>query len=575
MDIRKAYYMSTGHIDGYYPRLGQGSELQSFENFTANVVLQRIRLRAVGDKQDIDILDCYLMLLKRVVSERINEYFETRRISKGTIDGIDKILFKCCPCENIYKKYSEKTGEQANLASLQNFFCTLFDEKDIDASIKVMCKALNESNNIIAANTIMELHSDPTKTFSFESLGDFNFGLECAELWLSIDTKYRIAYTDETENYSAELERELNEVATSKTKVAPPTDRLESIKKFKNQTKDIFKNIVGQRDQLSRIIKLLYNAELGLNNGGQGPKASMLLTGPTGVGKTETAYAISKALYGKDPFVVDLSVYHGEHQLSTLIGAPPGYVGYKDKPDLLSYIEKNAKTGGVLLFDEFDKTNEKVRNIFMNMLDKGEIQSAGGTNYSVKNFIIILTSNITEKIQGKIGFLGMDKEPQDVRNTIANTKVGNFPPELIARIDEVITYENLSLKDKIELARRKMNSICDTIKKSNEYLDINITYNDAVLTEIVKGANESMGIRELFRAVKKMATSKLVEYIMENDNFTSLDVYIDSLTNVVITKRAPTKRVGVDKPTPPLPLAPTTPPTNPTRLSADDIAFRS
>ena len=318
-------------------------------------------------------------------------------------------------------------------------------------------------------------------------------------------------------------------------------DKLEELYNFKNKTKGIFDNIVGQREQLNQIMQALYNAQLGLNNV-DGPRASMLLTGPTGVGKTETAFAISKSLYEKEPFVIDLSVYRGDHQLSTLIGSPPGYVGYSDKPAFLEYLKKNADKGGVLLFDEFDKANPQVLNIFMHMLDKGEVQSAKGESYSVKNFIVITTSNISEKVSKHIGF---DMQEESIKNTISSKAVGNVPPELIARFDLVIAYEHLSKEEKIELARRKMDIVCSKISNLKEFLNVKIKYDESVLEELALKVNESMGIRELFRDVNNLATKKLVEYIMTHDDFIDFGIYIKSL-NEVIVKPIPKSKQSIE-----------------------------
>ena len=265
----------------------------------------------------------------------------------------------------------------------------------------------------------------------------------------------------------------------------------------------------------------------------------MLLTGPTGVGKTETAFAISNSLFGKDPFVIDLSVYRGDHQLSTLIGSPPGYVGYNDKPAFLEYIKANAGTGGVLLFDEFDKANPQVLNIFMHMLDKGEVQSAKGQSYSVKNFVVITTSNITEKINRHIGF---GTEEESIKNTISSNAVGSVPPELIARFDLVIAYSQLSKEEKMELARRKMDIVCAKIGRLKDFLNVKIKYDEKVLEELANSVNESMGVRELFRDVNNLATKKLVEYIMEHDDFTDFAIYIRSLNDIVVKALPKTKK---------------------------------
>ncbi len=552
MDIRKAYYMATSHIHGNYNKLSKNPSKnnQSIADFFNALCLQKLYQRANSDEKEIkyDLLDVFLTSAGTLTSlEDLFEFMEVSCIP--TSDQIDNFLYPICSNDDLYNLYNNKFGKgQESDISLSR---AIFKNKEIytilDSYIR-FC-SIDDANASLKLKQILEMlvSSDEDKIIEqFSKMIDKRpkgwykknsekMLFECNEQRLGEYILKEDRYKEKLHTYS---EKTKIKVSSEQRKA----DKLAELNAFKEKTKGIFSHIVGQREQLNLVMHALYRAQLGLNNI-NGPKASMLLTGPTGVGKTETAYAISESLYGQEPFVVDLSVYNGSHQLSTLIGSPPGYVGYTDKPTLLEYI-KNHPKGGVLLFDEFDKANHQVLNIFMHMLDKGEIQSAKGDCYNVKNFIIITTSNITEKINKKIGF-GDEKE--EIKNIISSNAIGGVPPELIARFDVVTAYTPLTREDKIELARRQMTSICDKIKKVNDFLNVKVKYDDYVLGELADTVNDSMGIRELFRNISSVATKKLVEYIMQNDSFTNIQIYIKSEDNIEVSPLKSTKKPQTQK----------------------------
>lgn len=552
MDLRKAYYMTTGHIDGNYNKIGKRlyDKTQSIGDFFVNVILQRIVNRTENEIKNIDTLDVFLASIVST-TDNFGEFFEfLKKNSKPAFEQIDDFLYPLYPASSLYEKYNKiynKTPEKEEHSLLRE----LLKNKEIKTVLASYVNYLKIDNpqgasqlayliNILA-NAKPEILKDAmTQTFGKRGK-DFIQSVYEVMLFSLKDEDLNV-YTEKETKYKEELNKlKLKEQQNPEVLKKKKMDKLLELYRFKDKTKGIFDNIVGQREQLKQIMQVLYNAELGLNNP-LGPKASMLLTGPTGVGKTETAYAIANSLFGDSPFVIDLSVYRGEHQLSTLIGSPPGYVGYNDKPQMLEFI-KNHPLGGVLLFDEFDKANKQVLNIFMHMLDKGEVQSAKGESYDIRNFIIITTSNISEKItkHKSIGFGATDEE-EDIKNVISGQDINGVPPELIARFDLVLAYQTLSKKDKIELARRKMDIVCGKIKKLKEFLNVDVKYDEKVLEELADSVNETMGIRELFRNVNNLATEKLVEYIMSNEYFTDFNIYINSLNDVVIKPLPKTKK---------------------------------
>lgn len=540
MDIRKAYYMTTNHIDGNYNRLSSKvyDKTQSMGEFLRNIMLQRIITNAENSVKGMDLLDVFIITLK--MNGDVSNFLKfLSENSKGEYEQIDNFLYPLKPNLSLYEKYNKKYKKENFDTKDIIFFRELFKNKEIDTVLGSYVRYLKHTK--LKSAELVDYMIEAIKNADLDNLYtalkttigkkgvDYVQNLY-EDVYFSLEEQDVEEYSLLENKYIKELEKVKEEKRNSPEEVEKrKMDKLIELYKFKEKTQGIFDNIVGQREQLKQIMQVLYNAQLGLNNP-LGPKASILLSGPTGVGKTETAYAIANSLFENDPFVIDLSVYRGSHQLSTLIGSPPGYVGYDDKPLMLEFIKKHPE-GGVLLFDEFDKANKDVLNIFMHMLDKGEVQSAKGESYDVRKFIIITTSNITEKVNNHIGF-GAEKE--DIKNVISGNEFGNVPPELIARFDLVLAYQSLTKEDKIELARRKMEIVCSKIKKLKEFLNVDIKYDEAVLEELANSVNDTMGIRELFRNVNNLATQKLVEYIMSNKYFTDFTINIKSLNEVEV-----------------------------------------
>jgi len=305
----------------------------------------------------------------------------------------------------------------------------------------------------------------------------------------------------------------------------------EEIKVLKDALNNIEKNIVGQKSAINQIANNLILAFL-CEKDETKPLSSILMTGPTGVGKTETAKQMSEHLFGKKPFTIDFGNFHDDFMISSLIGAPSGYKGYDETPAFLQYLEDNKETGGVILFDELDKADEDCYNVFMHMLDEGEIISARNIAYKVNNFIIIGTTNTTANNSRKLGF--SNNKENDIKDSLVKSQTG-LKKEQVARYNIVVEYEALTKEDRIELCKREIAKTVDKIKKINGY-SIDFDINDEVISKIVDNSNESFGAREIKNKTAKAITTNLAEFIRHNIQ-KDLIVKINSLDDIkILTK---------------------------------------
>lgn len=320
-----------------------------------------------------------------------------------------------------------------------------------------------------------------------------------------------------------------------------PKDSYE-IKKLKDAIKNIENNIVGQKNAINQIANNLILAFL-CEKDTTKPLSSILMTGPTGVGKTETAKQISRHLFGKEPFCIDFGNFHDDFMISSLIGAPSGYKGYDETPAFLKYLSDNKETGGVILFDELDKADEDCYSVFMRMLDEGEIISARNEVFKVNNFIIIGTTNFTAHHSRALGF--SQTKDKDVKDDLSKNNTG-LKKEQIARYNIVVEYEELTRENKMDLCKNEIAKTIDKIKNISAY-NIDFEINEEIIEKIVDSSNANFGAREIKNRTSKAITTKLAEFIRNNSQNNIL-VKINSLDDIeIITKEEKLKTKEIVK----------------------------
>ena len=307
-----------------------------------------------------------------------------------------------------------------------------------------------------------------------------------------------------------------------------PTDKLQNERSAKivELEGNIKQRLYGQDTAVDTVLERVYINFAGIGNERR-PMASFLFLGPTGTGKTELARLLSDNLDMK-LLKYDMSEYQERHSVASLIGAPPGYVGFEDGNvgggKLISDLSKNPFS--VILFDEIEKAHPDVTNILLQMLDEGVITSSNGKKANCKNCIIIMTSNLGAKDSeaNNIGFGSFEKTGEDDRAVKEF-----FKPELRNRIDSIVKFSKLDT-----LAVKKVVvKFIDELKTSLLTKGLRLSLSEAVIDMLAdKGYDSKMGARPLSRKIDELIRVPLSKKILF-DQLTDCDIICDVIDDTV------------------------------------------
>jgi ATP-dependent Clp protease ATP-binding subunit ClpC len=294
----------------------------------------------------------------------------------------------------------------------------------------------------------------------------------------------------------------------------------------------LHERIIGQHEAVTAASKAIRRARVGLGNPDR-PIASLIFSGPTGVGKTELAKALAAAVFGSEEAMVrvDMSEYMERYSVSKLIGSPPGFVGYDEGGQLTEAVRRKPYT--VLLLDEIEKAHPDVFNLLLQLLEDGRLTDAKGRTVSFRNTLIIMTSNIGSKViekgGGGLGFdvtsdTAADSQYFYIRNLVNEELKQVFRPEFLNRLDEVIVFRQLNRDEVCEISELMMQEVRQRLAAQ----DIAITFTDAFKDKLVtQGYDPSYGARPLRRAIARLVEDNLAEAMLAGNVKTGDTAHFD------------------------------------------------
>lgn len=274
-------------------------------------------------------------------------------------------------------------------------------------------------------------------------------------------------------------------------------------------------SVKGQSHAIKAISQAVKKNSVGIRDFNK-PLGSFIFLGPTGVGKTELAKAITKFLFGTEDALVriDMSEFMEKHNSSRLLGAPPGYVGYENGGELTEKIKRRPYS--VVLFDEIEKANPDIFNMFLQILDEGHITDSLGEKISFKNTLIIFTSNLgTQRLTQKssLGFSEFQTEYEKRKEMVLSDLKNYFRPEFLNRIDETIIFNPLDEDMLISICERMINELNEQIKLQGIKFDIT---KDAIHYLTKHGFDKKYGARSLRRSITKYIEIPASELVLQS-----------------------------------------------------------
>lgn len=279
--------------------------------------------------------------------------------------------------------------------------------------------------------------------------------------------------------------------------------------------------VIGQDEAVESTARAVARAASGLKHPSR-PIATLMFSGPTGVGKTELAKSLAEAHFGSgstSPIIrLDMSEYMERHSVAKLIGAPPGYVGYGEGGKLTETVRRRPFS--LILFDEIEKAHPDVFNVLLQVIEDGRLTDSQGRTVSFKNALIVLTTNVGSAVVAKggqgVGFElpGMDEEATRhtrMRSLVMEELKSYFRPELLNRLDKLVVFRRLTKEDVAAIATLEIAKTAERAAQRGIALRVEPAVMDLIIEE---GYSETMGARELRRAVTRVVDDALSDAIL-------------------------------------------------------------
>ncbi len=414
-------------------------------------------------------------------------------ITKGTLKVVASTTW-----EEFYETFEQ------DRALMRRFYILNIDEPDKETTLKILTgvsKRLEEFHNVIIDEEAISMSYDLSNRYMHDRKNP-DKGIDLLDAACAKQRAQGNAGTHITKERIYDRVNKLTDI---------PVERLnnENDEHLSQLEDNIKAKLYGQDPALEEMLERIYVSFSGIGKADK-PVASFLLLGPTGCGKTECAKLLSENL-DMELLRYDMSEFQEKHSVSTLIGAPPGYVGYEDGQlsggKLISDLSKHPYS--IILFDEIEKAHPDVSNILLQMLDEGTITSSSGKTVKVTNCMILLTSNLGAKDNemNNIGF-GQDLEKSGEEDKAVKDF---FKPELRNRLDAIIKFKKLDTLSVKKVVVKFINELKESLAPKK--IELNVT--ETVIEHLANiGYDSKMGARPISRKIDEVLRVPLSKKIL-------------------------------------------------------------
>ena len=518
-------------IDELHTIVGAGGASGSLD--ASNIfkpALARGELQCIG----ASTLDEYRMYIEK--DGALDRRFQKVMIDPPSVEDTIQILNNI---KSKYEEYHNVNYDQEAIdacVKLSDRYVTdrLLPDKAIDVmdevGARVHLKNINVPQNIVELEQkIEDVKNEKNKVVKSQKFEEAA-SLRDTEKRLQEDLeKAKAEWEEESKHKRFPIgEEDIAEVVSMMTGI--PVKRMveAETEKLRKMATDMKEMVVGQEDAIGKVVKAIQRNRVGLKDPKK-PIGTFIFLGPTGVGKTELARALSRYMFDSEDSLIriDMSEYMDKFTVSRLIGAPPGYVGYEEGGQLTEKVRR--KPYSVILLDEIEKAHPDIYNILLQVLDDGQLTDGLGRKVDFKNTLIIMTSNIgvrqLKDFGDGVGFATSSRvENQDEANKAVIEKAlkKTFSPEFLNRIDDVVIFNSLSRENIFNIIDILMKGVLKRL--TNLGFSLELTANaKSFLAD--KGYDVAFGARPLHRAIQKYLEDPLAEEIL-NLNVKAGDVLI-------------------------------------------------
>ena len=498
--------ISSAIINGEVPEFLEGHEVYSLE---IGNLLAGSKYRGEFEEKVKEVLSALEVKKKAILFiDEAHTMGGAGSTSNGSVDFANMI--KPAITKGHLKVIASTTWEEyyesfeKDRALMRKFYRVTIDEPSHDTTVRIL-RGLSERLNDFHDVVISEDAIDASVEMADRYIHDRKNPDKSIDLLDAACAKQRVL-----ENKGADITKSLILDQVEKF-TGVPADKLkgDNVDRITNLDVNIKAKLYGQDDVVEKVIERVYVSFAGIGNETK-PIASFLFLGPTGTGKTELVKLLSTNL-DMPLLEYDMSEYSEKHSVSSLIGPPPGYVGFSDSQvqggRLISDLSKHPHS--ILLFDEVEKAHPDIFNIFLQILDEGTVTGSNGKQVSMKNCLIILTSNLgsADGDKNNIGFGDQDKVGEDDK-----AMKNFFKPEFRNRLDMVCKFRKL---DTLAIKKIVIKFVADLQKVLIEKHNITLNFDEKAIDHLAKeGYDSKLGARPLARKIDELIRVPLSKKIL-------------------------------------------------------------
>ena len=306
----------------------------------------------------------------------------------------------------------------------------------------------------------------------------------------------------------------------------PVTKLLEGeVSKLLRMEQNLHERVVGQEEAVTAVANAVRRARAGMQDP-QRPLGSFLFLGPTGVGKTLLAKALAEFLFDDEKSLVrlDMSEYMEKHTVARLIGAPPGYIGFEEGGQLTEAIRRRPYS--VVLLDEIEKAHPDVFNVLLQILDDGRLTDGKGRTVDFKNVVIIMTSNV-----GSTFITELADQQELLRKRVMDALRGQFRPEFLNRVDEIVIFKNLVTQQLMEIVEKETKILAKRLLERKITLELSDNAKSLIAKE---GFDPVYGARPIKRTIQRLIIDPLAQKVLSGEFKEGDTVFVDTQDGKIV-----------------------------------------